>query len=200
MTTLSAAFFLRNTVLVAEQLIGKHLVRDIDGRQLSGRIVETEAYRGDDPASHAFGGLTDRTKPMFEAGGIAYVYFIYGMYDCFNVVSEPEGSGCAVLIRAVEPVVGLEKMWERRFPGKPFNHGKIHTLASGPGKLCRALRITRADNGVSLIDGPIKILDDGRGVSSRVVSSRRIGLRKGTERRWRFFEKGNRSVSVLRSP
>ena len=195
MNVLSSAFYQQDTVAVAEQLIGKMLVREIEGRILSGRIIETEAYREDDPASHSYRGLTERTRPMFEAGGIAYVYFIYGMYDCFNVVTEPAGTGCAVLIRALEPIEGVEGMWRSRFTGRPFDRRRIRELANGPGKICRALRITREDNGVSLTDGPIRILEDGNYNPRPVASSVRIGIKKGLERPWRFFEKGNPSVS-----
>ena len=195
MNVLSSAFYQQDTVAVAEQLIGKMLVREIEGRILSGRIIETEAYREDDPASHSYRGLTERTRPMFEAGGIAYVYFIYGMYDCFNVVTEPAGTGCAVLIRALEPIEGVEGMWRSRFTGRPFDRRRIRELANGPGKICRALRITREDNGVSLTDGPIRILEDGNYNPRPVASSVRIGIKKGLERPWRFFEKDNPSVS-----
>jgi DNA-3-methyladenine glycosylase len=192
---LEPAFYLRPTVTVARDLIGLMLVREIRGETLAGRIVETEAYREDEPASHSFRGPTKRNSPMYLDGGVAYVFFIYGMYDCFNVVTEPAGSGCAVLIRALEPVDGIETMWHNRFPGRPFEPDKVHLVANGPGKLCRALRITREASGTSLLSGPIRI-QRGPGDGSHVVgTSRRIGIKKGVDLPWRFFEKDNPSVS-----
>lgn len=135
-------FFERDVVTVARELLGCRLAHRLeDGSVLAGIIVETEAYHGDDPASHSHRGETPRNRVMFGPPGVAYVYFIYGMYDCFNVVCEPAGSGAAVLIRALEPVVGLEAMGANRSRGKPVPDRE---LASGPGKLCRAMDITRA--------------------------------------------------------
>lgn len=171
---LPPAFYARNAVTVARELLGATLVHALaDGTLLAGTIVETEAYREDDPASHSHRGPTPRAQVMFGPPGRAYVYFIYGMYDCFNVVCEPAGSGAAVLIRAVHPQVGWREMWERRFPGKPMPGwpaaetaapGRpaparlprpVRNLTSGPGKLCRALAITRGEhNGAILTEAP----------------------------------------------
>jgi hypothetical protein len=117
--SLPASFYARDAVTVARELLGTVLVRALaDGTVLAGTIVETEAYREDDPASHSHRGPTARAEVMFGPPGRAYVYFIYGMYDCFNVVCEPVGAGAAVLVRAIHPTAGLRAMWERRYPGK----------------------------------------------------------------------------------
>ena len=115
---------------------------------------------------------------MYQPGGIAYVYFIYGMYNCFNVVTEPEGTGCAVLIRAMEPVKNTEIMWANRFPGKPFDPKMIRSIADGPGKLCRAMEITRELNGATLVDGPVRVQKKMGARSPLVSASRRIGVKK----------------------
>ena len=189
-----ADFFLLDTVTVARDLIGTYLVRDVDGERLAGRSVETEAYREEEPASHSYRGKTRRTEPMFEAGGVAYVYFIYGMYDCFNVVTERDGVGCAVLVRAVDPVLGVDLMWRNRFPSTRFDESKKHLIANGPGKLCRAFSISRKDSGGSLIDGSIRILIAADTPKPQIETSSRVGIKKATELPWRFFEKGNSSV------
>lgn len=195
LTPFSQGFFLQDTVEVARSLIGAYLVHSTGNDELVGRIVETEAYRENDPASHSYRGPTRRTLPMFSAGGIAYVYFIYGMYDCFNVVTEPKGTGCAVLVRAIEPIKNLEIMWNNRFPGTPFDPAMVPSIADGPGKLCRALGITRKHNGTSLVHGPVRILSRLGVRPSEVSVSRRIGVKKGAELPWRFFDATSESVS-----
>ena len=193
-STLPLEFYQRRTELVARDLIGMYLVCETGGLKTIGRIVETEAYREDDPASHSYRGVTERTRPMFRAGGVAYIYFIYGMYDCFNVVTEPEGVGCAVLIRAIEVVHGHEVMWERRFPGKAYNKTKMHILANGPGKLCRAMGITRKENNLSLVDSRIRLAVDSCTKPFEIGVGPRIGIRHGEELPWRFFALGHPSV------
>ncbi len=188
-------FFLQNTVDVAEKLIGAYLVHRTSDGAVVGRIVETEAYREDDPASHSYRGPTERNRPMFEDGGIAYVYFIYGMYNCFNVVAEPKGIGCAVLVRALEPVYNKKIMWENRFPGKPVDPAAIHHTTNGPGKLCRAMGITREHNGVCLSSGLIRVLKKTDDPQPVISTSTRIGIRKGGELPWRFFDAGSVAVS-----
>jgi DNA-3-methyladenine glycosylase len=188
-------FFLQGTVDVAKRLIGSYLVHYTTAGTLIGRIVETEAYRQNDPASHSFRGLTRRNRRMFAAGGIAYVYFIYGMYNCFNVVTEPKGSGCAVLIRGMEPVCCSGIMWANRFPGKPVESRPLHSLANGPGKLCRAMGITRDDNGADLSAGPLLVLEKPDDPEPVVSSSARIGITKGKELPWRFFDAESAAVS-----
>jgi DNA-3-methyladenine glycosylase len=147
---LEADFYLQPTVEVARALLGCWLVVRHDTGWVGGRIVEAEAYTQDDPASHSYRGKTERNAAMFGAPGTAYIYLIYGVHECFNAVCQPEGVGEAVLIRALEPIVGLETMFQRR--------GGVHwtQLCRGPGNLCRALGITRAFNGESLITGASK--------------------------------------------
>jgi len=129
---LPADFYLNNTVEVARQLLGKTIVRNYGKKILAGKIVETEAYIDKiDPASHSHPGITKRNKPMFEKGGIAYIYFIYGNYYCFNIVTERKGKGCAVLIRAAEPIEGIEYMKKNRGKTK-----SVYELTNGPAKLC----------------------------------------------------------------
>lgn len=186
---LPESFYLQPTVEVARALLGCLLmVQDTHG-WIGGRIVEAEAYTHDDPACHSYRGKTERNAPMFGAPGTAYVYLIYGVHECFNAVCQPEGVGDAVLIRAIEPTTGLEPMYQRR--------GQVHwtQLCRGPGNLCRALGITRADNGVSLITGRIQIWQGEPVPDSAVGVSPRIGISQGVERLWRFYELNNRCVS-----
>jgi len=203
-------FYRRSTLKVAPELIGLYLVRrdpeQPDEVLFAGRIVETEAYRQDDPASHSFRGPTRRARVMFEAGGLAYVYFIYGMYDCFNVVTEAAGSGGAVLIRAVEPLVGVEQMNKNR-TAAGTKAWPAHRIANGPGKLTRAFGITTAaHNGASLVSGEIVITrsldrpDDSAAADTDpravpVLADHRIGITRGTEKRWRFLLSGSRYLS-----
>jgi len=184
---LGKKFFGQPTAELARALLGKRLA--FGG--LEGVIVETEAYlfRGD-PACHASRGPTPRNEPMFGPAGRSYVYLIYGMYHCLNVVSGKEGEGEAVLIRALEPVRGIEAMRERR------GVERLESLCSGPGKLTQAFGITRAHNNLSLLDGELRILD-GRGSLEAQVSGR-IGLAAGKELQLRFFAKGSALVSRAR--
>ncbi len=188
-------FYLRNTVDVAQGLVGAYLLHKTGEGELIGRIVETEAYREDDPASHSYRGPTGRNRVMFEAGGIAYVYFIYGMYNCFNVVAEAKGTGCAVLIRAMEPVDNVEIMWSNRFPGEPFDPRLIQKVADGPGKLCRAMKITREHNGLGLSGGLLRVMALPDHPSCRIAVGRRIGIRQGADIPWRFFDPESPAVS-----
>jgi DNA-3-methyladenine glycosylase len=161
----------------------------------SGRIVETEAYLGphsglEDRAAHSWRGITPRTRVIFGAPGHAYVYLIYGMYDCLNVVAEPEGIAGCVLIRALEPVAGIARMRLRR----PAVSG-IEKLANGPGKLTLALGITRRHNGADLISGPLTIHRSERQEELRIGVSPRIGIKHCADLPLRFFIEGNRFVS-----
>ncbi|MDR1452435.1 MAG: DNA-3-methyladenine glycosylase [Candidatus Margulisbacteria bacterium] len=177
-------FFERPTVELARALLGKDLVC---GR-LRGKIVETEAYlyRGD-PGCHAHKGRTPRNAPMFGPAGRTYVYFIYGMYHCLNIVSGQTGEGEAVLIRALEPVKGLEIMQKNR------GTKKIENLCSGPGKLTQAFGLTKKHNDLSLQTGPLRIYDNKE--KPVILTSTRIGLNAGKELPLRFFIKGNKFVS-----
>jgi len=183
---LKREFYARDTLTVARQLLGQRLVRILDGQRLSGRIVEVEAYIGQaDQACHAARGLTPRTAVMFGPPGHAYIYFIYGMHHCLNVVTEQEGFPAAVLIRALEPLEGLPIMRRHR-PCRPD-----HELANGPGKLCQALGITRALNGVDLVTSDVLFIEEDAPVpDEEVQTTPRIGVR-GDERAltvpWRFL-------------
>jgi len=183
MKLLPHSFFARNTVAVAQDLLGK--IISVNGMQA--RIVETEAY-GRDPASHAF-KKTERSRIMFDTYGHIYVYLIYGMYECLNFTTERKEAG-AVLIRAVEPLKGIEKMKKNR----PTE--KMDKLCSGPGKLCRALNITRKLNGVKL-GKEVKVCDDGY-KAEKIKSSSRIGIKDALDLQWRFYIEGNIFVSEVK--
>jgi DNA-3-methyladenine glycosylase len=175
--------FLAPSHLVARQLIGVTVL--VDG--VGGRIVETEASDGEDPASHSFSGPTDRNVAMFGPPAHAYVYRSYGIHWCLNFVCREEGHGAGVLIRALEPVVGLARMRERRGTGDEW------LLCSGPGKLCQALGVTRALNGQSLSAPPFELCAAEEGIE--VVAGPRIGISKAVDVPWRFGLKGSRYVS-----
>ncbi len=187
---LSREFYERNALEVARDLIGKTLVRRLDSQMLVGRIVETEAYIGeDDPACHASRGLTPRTRIMYGPPGFSYVYFTYGMYFMLNVVCEREGFPAAVLIRAVEPIAGLDKMMELRQAASERH------LTDGPGKLCVAFDITTALNGLDLTRKTSVLQICAGGDIAEVMWSSRIGIREGADRKWRCFVPNNRFVS-----
>lgn len=164
---------------MAPELLGKLLCVRLSEGEVIGRIVETEGYFGDDPASHCSRGKTPRCAPMFEAGGIAYVYFIYGMYEMFNVVTEPADQPGAVLIRALEPVEGKSLMQKRRKSPNPSD------WTNGPGKLTRAMGIQMQHNRESLQGPLLKIMDDGFRPQQIWVSPR-VGIREATDRFWRY--------------
>ena len=179
-------FYDHPVVEVAQDLIG--CVLSHDGS--SGVIVETEAYHQSEPASHSFVGLTKRTRIVFGPPGYAYLYRSYGIHACLNAVCEPEGVGAAVLIRALEPLEGIDLMRERR------GLERVESLCSGPGKLTQALGIGLELNGSDLILGPILIArrpPAWRAVE--VVASRRIGITKAVELPWRFSAVGSRFLS-----
>jgi DNA-3-methyladenine glycosylase len=182
MPTLSRDFFRRDTVKVAEELLGSSLVRVRGRTVMVGRIVEVEAYRGsDDPASHAFHGMTARNEPMFGEPGHAYVYFTYGNHYCLNVTTQGSGTAGAVLIRALEPLEGLVSM--RRL--RP-NVTDIE-LTNGPGKLTKAFGIDKALNKVDMTKiGPL-FIRRGSERDFSIARSTRIGIREGTDRLWRFY-------------
>jgi DNA-3-methyladenine glycosylase len=186
---LRRAFYTRPTLTVARELLGKCLVRRIGDINLVGRIVEVEAYIGEgDPACHARFGQTGRNIVMYGLGGFSYVYFIYGMYNMFNVVTERKGFPAAVLIRALEPLEGIDEM--RRMRGIDA----VGSLTNGPGKLCAALGIDKSHSGVDLTNGNLYVTAADSSEYA-VGESSRVGIRKGTDRAWRFFIEGNRFVS-----
>jgi len=184
---LERTFYRRPAPQVARDLLGKIL--ELDGA--SGRIVETEAYLGeDDGAAHSARGVTPRTRVIFGPPGHAYVYFIYGMYDCLNIVCEPEGMAGCVLIRALEPLSGIDQMRTRRPAAK-----RDQDLASGPGKLTRALGIKITHNGADVTKGPITIHRPERAEKFEIATSTRIGITKSADLPLRFFIKDNPCVS-----
>jgi DNA-3-methyladenine glycosylase len=193
---LRPSFYRRRTLDVAEELLGKVLIRRLNGKCLAGKIVETEAYVGpEDLACHASKGRTPRTAIMFEPGGCAYVYMIYGFYFCLNAVTEAEGYPAAVLIRAVEPLENLAVMRKLR-KNPPLDTG----IASGPGKLCMAMAIDKTLNGVDLTGNTLWI-EDWKLESGAVGTSPRIGVDYAGEfsrKPWRFFIKDNPHVSRVR--
>ncbi len=161
----------------------------------AGRIVEVEAYLGvNDRAAHAWRGITARTRVIFGPPGHAYIYFIYGMYECLNFVSEPEGAAGCVLIRALEPLAGLSLMRRRRARGSTQAHG-IEDLASGPGKLTLAMGITRKLNGADLVKGPLQVRGFFDESPFEIQITPRIGIRHCADWPLRFLIAGNRFVS-----
>ena len=196
---LDRSFYLRDTLKVAQDLIGKILVHVTADGITKGRIVEGEAYMGPhDKGAHTYGGkMTGRTKTMFGLGGHAYVYIIYGMYDCMNVVTREEGCPQAVLIRALEPLEGQSLMKQRRGTEKET------ALCSGPGKLCRAMGISRDQNWWDLCGDKLYLIDDGFRPSDKegyeIAAGKRINIGYAEEAQdylWRFYIKGNPHVSV----
>lgn len=184
--------------IIAPKLLGQYLVHVVGSTVYGGRIVETEAYGGTyrrqaDDGAHSFKGLTKRTAPMFASGGISYVYLIYGMYHCVNIVTAPEGNAQAVLIRAVEPVAGLAQMMQNRHAVKVMKN-----LTNGPGKLCRAMEITLAQNQLDLTGPELYILHPNEKIPFEVIRTKRINIdyaQKGKEFPWRFYIKDNPYVS-----
>ncbi len=182
---LDTEFFARSVHVVARNLIGCRLFYAGCG----GTIVETESYDRDDPACHAYAGLTERTKPLFGPPGRAYVYLSYGIHSLLNFVCEPEGDAAAVLIRALEPTEGLEQMRARR-GNRPDTD-----LCSGPGKLTEALGIGLAADDTDLSEDPFLLLPPEPGWSGEVTTSPRIGITKAVEQPWRFSLRGSSFVS-----
>lgn len=191
-TILGAEFYARDTVKVAPDLLGKYVVRSIGKKSLVGRIVEVEAYRGkDDPASHAFRGQTPRNTPMYGEPGHAYIYFTYGNHYCLNITTQKVGVAGAVLLRALEPVRGLDSMRRSR-PGVSDTQ-----LTNGPGKLTKAFAIDKSLNEQDMtVPGPLYVLNpQTRGCDFEIWCSARVGIRNGLDKRWRFYIHGNRWVS-----
>ena len=181
---LGADFFDRSVHAVARDLVGCTLLYEGCG----GTIVETESYEADDPACHAYVGLTERTRVLFGPPGYAYVYLSYGIHSLLNAVAEPEGEAAAVLIRALEPTHEIERMRERRQVGSDLD------LCSGPGKLTAALGIGLGDNEADLSREPFLIAPP-QGEPPEVVTGPRVGITKAVDRPWRFCAAGSRYVS-----
>lgn len=205
---LPQTFYARDPRQVARELLGKVLVRQLSSRgarqRLSGRIVEVEVYLGEgDLAAHSAAGRTARNKVLFGPPGHAYVYFIYGVHYCLNFSCLPEGQAGCVLLRAIEPLEGMEKMAEARGIELQRLHSTsgLRLLTSGPGRLCEALEITRAGlNGQELYrdDSPLKIVEDDTH-PDRIQESARIGVRKSSDMPLRYFIAENAFVSGKRS-
>ncbi|MFN7943982.1 MAG: DNA-3-methyladenine glycosylase [Blastocatellia bacterium] len=173
--TLSADFYAGDTVGVARLMLGAWLVRRLeDGRLLAGRIVETEAYLPGDPAMHGFRGRTARNAPLFGPPGSSYVYFIYGMYYCFNVVTQPEGIAAAVLIRGLDQIAD----------------------ANGPGRICRVMQLDLSHNGLDLTSKASDVfIVSGEQLTEPVITTTRIGITKNADPLWRFYVAGSPGVS-----
>ncbi|MBO8138395.1 MAG: DNA-3-methyladenine glycosylase [Desulfotomaculum sp.] len=189
LSPLPREFYNRNTVQVARDLLGCLLVHNSPEGTAGGVIVETEAYtQHGDPACHASRGMTPRNRVMFGSPGHAYVYFTYGMHYCFNAVTNAEGVGDAVLIRALQPLIGVELMQKRR------GRERLKDLCSGPAKLVQALGMSKEQNGADLTSGPVRIFPWWDDVNNVVVTTR-IGIREGTELPYRFYIKDNPYIS-----
>jgi DNA-3-methyladenine glycosylase len=193
---LKRSFYKRDVRLVAKELLGKLLVRIEKDFYLAGRIVEVEAYDGFiDQAAHSFRGKTERNKVMFYEGGHFYVYFTYGAHYCCNVVTGEKDEGMAVLIRAVEPVEGVKYMSINRYGRVLLSDKEKINLTNGPGKVCSAFAVTKADNGTDLLGDRVFIALNQKIEDSMIGISKRIGIKKSIELEWRFFIKGNPYVS-----
>ena len=197
MNILSQDFFMQDTVKVSQQLLGCYLVRQLKSQKLVGRIVETEAYLGlKDPCCHSYKGLyTERTKTMYLKGGYSYVYFTYGMYHCFNIVTRSEQEPEAVLIRAVEPIQGIEAMKKNRSKKKELD------LCSGPGKLCQAFQIDRSLNGRNLTQKGEIYISRGSAIKD-IETDSRVGLPLHEDSAYwflRFYAKNNPHVSIKKN-
>lgn len=199
---LSRKFYNRTSLDLAQDLLGKYLVHTVNGIELVGKIVETEAYMGPiDKAAHSYNNRrTKRTEVMFGPPGYAYVYVIYGMYFCMNIVANKVDTPQAVLIRALEPVANIEKMAELRYQKSLLtcSNKEISNLTNGPGKLCKAFNITKLENGIDLCKGSFFLFQSHEKPEFEVVSTTRVGIDYAEEAvlyPWRFYIKGNRFVS-----
>lgn len=200
---LNLEFYNRDTLIVAKELLGKVLVRKIDGVTLKGRIVETEAYIGAiDKASHAYGGRrTNRTETLYDEPGTSYVYSIYGMYYCLNLISEEKDVAGGVLIRGIEPLEGFEEMSKLRYKKSldELSNYEKKNFSNGPSKLCMALGIDKRDNGINTISSEeLYVEEDTEFHEIEIVESKRIGIDYAEEARdflWRFYIKDNKFIS-----
>jgi len=189
-------FYIRPVLTVAKDLLGKVLIRKDGNRILAARIVEVEAYDGKvDEASHSFNGKTKRNEVMFNEGGYFYVYFTYGAHFCSNVVTGKADHGAAVLIRAVEPLIGIDKMIENRFSRNLKSGKEIYNLTSGPGKVCKAFDFNKEHSGLDLTSSNVFIVDQPKLRKNKIGVSERIGITKSVSLPWRFFEIGNPYLS-----
>lgn len=194
MNMLKEEFFTRDALTVGKELVGKYIVRKIDGETIVVQITETESYIGNiDKACHAYGGkVTERTKVLYMRGGTIYVYLIYGMYYCFNIVTENENEPSAVLIRGAIPVLNIDKISFLRY-NKAFhslNSYQKKNMLNGPGKLCKALGIDKSLNGKSILSDKIYILDNEDFDKTLIKEGKRINIDYAEEAKdflWRFY-------------
>lgn len=195
-------FYSRSALDVAQDLLGKVLVREVDGKVLKGKIVETEAYIGaNDKACHAYNGRrTNRTEVLYEEGGVSYIYFIYGLYNCFNVVTNKKDIAEAVLIRALEPLNEFDYIANVRYKKsyEEITKAQFKNLTNGPSKLCLAYLLDKNLNRVKLYEkGPVYIIDDNN-EDFEIIETKRIGIDYAEEAKdflWRFYIKDNIYVS-----
>ena len=193
---LTRKFFIRPVLVVAKDLLGKVLIKKDGNRVLASRIIEVEAYDGKvDKASHSFNGKTKRNEVMFNEGGYFYVYFTYGAHFCCNVVTGKRNNGEAVLIRAVEPLLGINKMIENRFGRELKSEKEIYNLTSGPGKVCKAFGFNKEHSGLDLTNSSVFIVNQPKLKKNMIGVSKRIGITKSVSLPWRFFEIGNPYLS-----
>ena len=189
-------FYIRPVLVVAKDLLGKVLIKKDGNRVFAARIVEVEAYDGNiDKASHSFNGKTKRNEVMFNEGGYFYVYFTYGAHFCCNVVTCKKNHGAAVLIRAVEPLLGINKMIENRFGRKLKSEKEFYNLTSGPGKICKTFGFDKSHSGFDLTNSNIFIVDQLKLSKKMIGVSKRIGITKSVSLPWRFFEIDNPHLS-----
>ena len=193
---LTRKFFIRPVLVVAKDLLGKVLIKKDGNRVLAARIIEVEAYDGKvDKASHSFNGKTKRNEVMFNEGGYFYVYFTYGAHFCCNVVTGKSNNGEAVLIRAVEPLLGINKMIENRFGRALKSEKEIYNLTSGPGRVCKAFGFNKEHSGLDLTNSSVFIVNQPKLKKNIIGVSKRIGITKSVSLPWRFFEIGNPYLS-----
>lgn len=199
---LNKEFYKQGALTLAKELLGKVVVRTVDNVTLRAKIVETEAYIGEiDKASHAYNGKrTERTEPLFREGGIAYVYFIYGKYYCFNVISGVENKGEGVLIRALEPLNEFDYLAQKRFSQdyKQLTEAKKKALTNGPSKLCIAYSIDKSENYMELYEKGEFYIEEGDKKNFEIIETTRVGIDYAEEAinfPWRFYIKGNKYIS-----
>ena len=193
---LTRKFFIRPVLVVAKDLLGKVLIKKDGNRVLAARIIEVEAYDGKvDKSSHSFNGKTKRNEVMFNEGGYFYVYFTYGAHFCCNVVTGKRNSGEAVLIRAVEPLLGINKMIVNRFGRELKSEKEVYNLTSGPGKVCKAFGFNKEYSGLDLTNCSVFIVNQPKLKKNMIGISKRIGITKSVSLPWRFFEIGNPYLS-----
>lgn len=189
-------FYQRELHTIAKELLGKIFVKIHDEKILAGKIVEVEAYDGRvDQASHSFNGKTKRNEVMFGGGGFLYVYFTYGMHFCANVVTGKLNEGTAILLRAIEPLEGVELMAMNRYGKTKISEKEKINLANGPGKICSAFAMARKENGTDLCSDSIFILNSKKIKPDEIAEVTRIGIKKSVDLPWRYYIKNNPFVS-----